>query len=139
MEKIDLCKPYVAVGEYVIQEHVFAGVPQEVEPEGDDFAAQYRAKMKYIASRLGLIYDEYRSGEQHGYGHGRKTLLLANSDGTIIYKMVYVNHCEGPGYSCSYSHGPWYEYGQYKGPVPVNGDLALAIETKKRLEEKFRF
>lgn len=52
-----------------------------------------------------------RSGAWNGYGHGHETITARNGDGTLIYECDRVACCEGPGYSCSYDHGPWFEYG----------------------------
>lgn len=69
-----------------------------------------------------------RSGKWEGYGHGYETITASNGDGTLIYKCDRVARCEGPGYSCSYDHGPWFEYGQsVTCPVAPETRLAEAV------------
>lgn len=138
-DKLDLNSDFVSVGAFTIQECFFFGLPEEVEAEGHGLAKFWRGPMKYIAATLELLYDESRSGTQSGYGHGRETLRLLNRDGSLIFEMSHINHCDGPGYSCSYSHGPWYSYGEYHGDAEMDPDLHQALEIKERLTEKFRF
>ena len=98
---LDLNEPYVSVGPFQIQGRNFFGLPDEVGDAGSGYAAHWRGRMRHIAGRLGLIYDESRAGVQSGYGHGSESLRLLNPDGSLVFEMIHVNHCEGPGYSCS--------------------------------------
>lgn len=69
-----------------------------------------------------------RSGAWEGYGHGHETITARNGDGTLIYECNRVARCEGPGCSCSYDHGPWFEYGQsVTCPVAPETRLAEAV------------
>lgn len=69
-----------------------------------------------------------RSGAWEGYGHGHETITARNGDGTLIYECDRIARCEGPGYSCSYDHGPWFEYGQsVTCPVAPETRLAEAV------------
>ncbi|RLC84865.1 MAG: hypothetical protein DRJ03_13160 [Chloroflexi bacterium] len=138
-KKLDLNSEYVVVGPYTIQGGQFFGLPDDVGDKGDGWAKWCRGRLEFIASQLGLLYDESRSGVQSGYGHGRETMRLLNPGGSLIYEMTHINHCDGPGYSCSYSHGPWYRYGEYRGDAPMDEDLARALSIKKQLEDKFAF
>jgi len=140
-ERLDLNAPYVVVGPFAIQGRNFFGLPPEADrDEGEDFASHWRGRLKFIAAQTGCLYDEALSGVQQGYGHGYRTLTLANKDGSLVFQMEYVNHCDGPGYSCSYSHGPWYKYGKYnKGEAEPDPDLIQALELKQKLQQKFRF
>lgn len=52
-----------------------------------------------------------RTGKWEGWGHGYKQVVARAPDGALIYKMKEVAYCDGPGSECTYSHGPWYEYG----------------------------
>jgi len=67
-----------------------------------------------------------RSGTWSGYGHGRETIRAQNGDGTLIYECDRIARCEGPGYSCSYDHGPWYKYGKNKSCPPVDLETRIA-------------
>lgn len=74
------------------------------------------------------IVTSVRSGAWEGYGHGHETITARNGDGTLIYECDRIARCEGPGYSCSYDHGPWFEYGQsVTCPVAPETRLAEAV------------
>jgi len=64
---------------------------------------------------------------------------IMNADGSMIYRVTRIDHCDGPGYDCSYSHGPWIEYGEYKGDATPDPELLEALEIKRRLEKKYKF
>ena len=77
---------------------------------------------------LDAIVTTTRSGKWEGYGHGHETIAARNGDGTLIYECDRIARCEGPGYSCSYDHGPWFEYGQsVTCPVAPETRLAEAV------------
>lgn len=140
MTKLDLNSQYIPVGPYTIQEINFYGLPTEADQdEGKGYARYWRGRLKFIAEALGLVYDEARSGVQTGYGHGYETLTLVNTDGSLVFQVRHVNHCDGPGYSCSYSHGPWYKYGEYHGSMQPDAELREAIRVKELLQEIFNF
>jgi hypothetical protein len=128
--KIDLKKDYVSVGDMVIQGGKIFGVPDEI--------GNNEEILQHLEEKLGVLSHVSRTGAQQGYGHGKETLVLANRDGSIIYKASHINHCDGPGYSCSYSHGPWFEYGEYEGDSPTDKDLKRALDALNVLKEKFR-
>lgn len=67
-----------------------------------------------LAEKAGLTCTVSYSGARTGYGHGQKTITLANPDGSLVYRVSYIDRCEGPGYRCSYDHGPWREYGVWR-------------------------
>lgn len=140
---LNLNKSYVSIASFQVQGQAFYGLPkavsEKIDDEGKHFADIFGKKMEYIAKELDLLYDCSRSGKQSGYGHGRETFTLANRDGSPIVAMTWINHCDGPGYSCSYSHGPWFEYGSYNGDAEPDEDLVKALDLKKKLKEKFRF
>lgn len=139
MEKLDLTKPYVNVGPYTIQGWNFFGLPDHIGDEGFGWAKHFRGRLRFIAGELGLLFDEARSGTQKGYGHGRETMTLVNRDGSLIFQMTHVNHCDGPGFACSYSHGPWYKYGQYTSGAAADPKLLEAVHLKQQLAERFQF
>lgn len=129
---LDLSDNFISVGPYAIQgQRVYGPGLKPDMPVWD--------LIKTIASVPGVTYDVTHGGERTGYGHGWEELRFANPDGSLIYKVWHIDHCDGPGYSCSYSHGPWWAYGEYKGDAQPDPELMEAMAVKKRLAEKFNF
>lgn len=131
--KVNLSAPMVTVGPYTIQEGWMHGSDIPGQP-GDIWDV-----VNQVCSIRGVNVDVEHSGTRSGHGHGREILRLVNDDGTLIYEVSHVDYCEGPGSSCSYSHGPWHKYGTFRGNAAPDEDLMAALEAKRVLSEKFSF
>jgi hypothetical protein len=128
-EKVDLAAPFVAVGKFVIQYGAVFGC---------DATTQTKI-LEELGSVPGVLIDIQHTGVREGYGHGKETIRLLNTDGSLILEAVRVDHCDGPGYSCSYSHGPWFTYGHYSGSAVPDPELVEALAIKERLSKRFSF
>jgi len=127
---LDLARPFVAIGPYTVQHLTVYGVP-EGTPQEDVVAL--------LEAVPGVSLHVEHTGARTGYGHGRETVRLVNADGSLIYEMTRVDYCAGSGYSCSYSHGPWVEYGAYNGDAEPDPDIALALQALSSLRAKLRW
>ncbi len=130
---LDLSDALVSVGPYTIQEGWVYG-SDDPGSEGDVWNVVHQ-----VEQVSGVNVDVEHTGTRSGHGHGKETLRFVNDDGSLIYQVSHTDYCEGPGYSCSYSHGPWHKYGVYKGAAALDEDLLAALEAKKVLSEKFSF
>jgi hypothetical protein len=117
-KKLDLNKKFVQVGPFAIQEEDFFGpfdIDEAVPPQPHRLAA----KLQYVAAQCGCLfstcYCETKVGKHEEYWHEFTCYTLTNPDGSLIYSIKWISYCEGPGFSCSYSHGPWFCYGTYHG------------------------
>lgn len=128
--RIDLSDQYVTVGPYIIQGRRVWGPGIT-----DDMCA--KDILRLLALVPGVLVDIRHIGSRSGRGHGREIVTLRNLDGSIIYEVCHIDYC--PGFSCSYSHGPWEEYGEYHGDAPADPDLLQALELKEKLSHKFIF
>ncbi len=138
-EKIDLLSELVIIGQYTIQgDRVFgAGESEYHNPWSNE--REERFVLDMLGQVAGIVIDISHSGKRSGYGHGRRIITMANSDGSLIYQRTVIDYCNGPGYGCSYDHGPWYTYGYYRGDACPDNDLVAALECKKTLEQRFSF
>lgn len=130
-QKLDLADELVTIGPYTIQGGKVFGLPDGID--------NVNAILDIFRGSEGVLVDIQHTGTRTGYGHGRETLRLLNRDGSLIYKRDHIDHCDGPGYSCSYSHGPWEKYGSYNGTAKPDPELQRALDAKQQLEQKFRF
>jgi len=77
------------------------------------YTARFKNQIEYVVQEGadGHYMTEEKTGVWEGFGHGKITLRLHDKNGSILYEVSRIGYCEGPGYSCSYSHGPWFKYG----------------------------
>lgn len=111
--KLDYGRRHVRIGPYTIQDNIVYGLPEDVQ-EG-----QVWRIVRLLAAVPGVHYEVEHTGVRHGYGHGFETLRFRNYDGSVIYEVRHVDHCEGTGTWCPYDHGPFYRYGRYSAAVSV--------------------
>ena len=130
--KLDLSAEYASVGPYTIQETYVYGLDHDVPNEMSVILDELN-KLKGVNAYV------LHTGVRNGYGHGREVISVKNDDGTVIYECIHVDHCDGPGYSCSYDHGPWFTYGSYDGPEQPNDEFLEAIELYQKLKDRFLF
>jgi hypothetical protein len=115
--KLDMTKGFVSIGPYTIQRGWVFGAKNPGKA-GDVWDVVH-----HIETVAGVFSDVSHSGVRSGHGHGRETLRFLNADGTLIYEASHIDHCGGAGYSCSYDHGPWYKYGEYKGSAQYRWNI----------------
>ncbi len=110
--------------------------PRYPGPDFDYFEADLEECLRVLFPNA--VVTCVRTGTWSGYGHGRETIRAQNGDGTLIYECTWIAHCEGPGYSCSYDHGPWYKYGQIKNiPIPVDPETRIAEAVLRYFDGKY--
>lgn len=109
--------------------------PRYAGPDFDYFEADLEECLRVLFPNA--VVTSTRSGTWSGYGHGRETIRAQNGDGTLIYECTWIARCEGPGYSCSYDHGPWYRYGQIKIIPPVDPEKRLAEAVLRYFDGKY--
>lgn len=103
-------------------------------PEFDYLEADLETCLRALLP--GAVVTTTRSGAWSGYGHGHETITARNGDGTLIYECDRVARCDGPGHSCSYSHGPWFKYGHITG-CSVGSEKRLAEAVLRYFDGKY--
>lgn len=112
-------EPHVKIGDAIIQDiriypqsetaiALLSSLKSRRLSSPEDYAFTVDAKEALRA--LGAKVESARSGVWEGWGHGRETLTITDQEGNFCFERTQISHCEGPGYSCSYSHGPWITY-----------------------------
>lgn len=109
--------------------------PRYDGPNFDYFEADLEECLRVLFPNA--IVTSTRSGKWEGYGHGIETISARNADGTLIYECTRVARCEGPGYSCSYDHGPWYDYGNFDGGQTPTKEMRLAEAVLRYFDGKY--
>ncbi len=104
----------------------------------DNFSAPMTSLFKgLLGDTVEVVYE--RTGTWDGYGHGRESVTVKNPDDSLVYQWSHIGHCDGPGYSCSYSHGPWFKYGQWQGRETISEDAKLREVVRAFLARKASF
>ncbi len=83
--------------------------------------------------------NEITKETRRGYGNIKEILEIVNADGSLIYRVRRVVRCVWLEDDCQYCLDPWLEYGRYDGNAMPDPELIEALETKRKLERKFRF
>ena len=85
--------------------------------------------LKLLVGGRAVVLVE-RTGTWAGAGHGREIIAVLQPDGTLVWRRVRVAYCWGGqsshSYSCSYSHGPWWEHGTWNATtVTISPEQSL--------------
>lgn len=110
--------PYVKIEGGILQGNavfisdpvVWDGIRAEADRHGVVWFSYEDGLRRFLPTGTQICVE--RSGVWEGYGHGYKEVVARSPSGDLIIKMSEVAHCDGPGYRCSYPHGPWYEYAE---------------------------
>jgi len=101
-----------------------SGVPSFIG-DGLGWFEAFRDKISFVANEIGGTVIERKN--HRSVGHSLRSLVLYDHNGHYVHGLQDVWNCEGPGYRCSYSHGPWYpkgfEFDQFESPWIIFGNI----------------
>lgn len=112
-------------------------IPKRVQDRSNGNNTLFPSIGKFIISETEtLIYREERyggyakvnrKGQKEFYGHEYTSVSILEVEsvpgwkyrpGKILFQVTWVSCCQGPGYSCAYSHLPVIEVGEYQELEP---------------------